>query len=509
MKVASGYKRIRSVSILKRNIVANFLGKGWTILINLLFIPLYIKFIGIEAYGLIGVYFIVTVIISQLDGGLNVSLNRELARLSVNFEKRQESRNLVRTLEVIYWILAGVIALIFMAISPFIVNHWLNPEALSHETVKQAFLIMSLAATLQLPFIFYSGGLRGLQKQVQLNTIIIIAATFRGLGSVLILWLISPTIQAFLLWQIVVNIIMTYMGAKSLWNNLPKTEDAACFKMSLLLGMWKFTVGMGAISITVVVLTQLDKIILSKMLSLEMFGYYILASTVAVGLYNLIGPLFNAFFPRFSQLVLRGDKLRLKQLYHQSSQLVSVVVLSIAIVVALFSEQILLVWTGDPDVVYNTHLLLSVLIVGTALNCLMSMPYTVQLAHGWTKLALYQNIISIILLIPLLLWTTSKYGALGAAFVWVILNAGYVLFGVQIMHRRLIKGEQWKWYVNDIGRPLIGVLVVTVTASVLIAETNNKIQIIVWLGGILFFSVISAAFMAPLIRKRIIHLLKI
>ena len=42
--------------MLKRNLIANYLGQGWTALMGLAFIPLYIKYLGIEAYGLIGIF---------------------------------------------------------------------------------------------------------------------------------------------------------------------------------------------------------------------------------------------------------------------------------------------------------------------------------------------------------------------------------------------------------------------------------------------------------------------
>lgn len=42
--------------MLKRNLIANYLGQGWTALMGLAFIPLYIRYLGIEAYGLIGLF---------------------------------------------------------------------------------------------------------------------------------------------------------------------------------------------------------------------------------------------------------------------------------------------------------------------------------------------------------------------------------------------------------------------------------------------------------------------
>ena len=44
------------MSTLKQNVVANYLGGAWTILMGVAFVPVYIHFLGVEAYGLIGVY---------------------------------------------------------------------------------------------------------------------------------------------------------------------------------------------------------------------------------------------------------------------------------------------------------------------------------------------------------------------------------------------------------------------------------------------------------------------
>ena len=40
----------------RKNVVANYLGQGWSALMGLAFIPLYIRYLGMEAYGLIGVF---------------------------------------------------------------------------------------------------------------------------------------------------------------------------------------------------------------------------------------------------------------------------------------------------------------------------------------------------------------------------------------------------------------------------------------------------------------------
>jgi len=66
-------------------------------------IPIYIRFLGIEAFGLIGFYLVLQSLLQILDFGLSPTINRETARYSVQPDKAAEARDLVRTLEVVYW----------------------------------------------------------------------------------------------------------------------------------------------------------------------------------------------------------------------------------------------------------------------------------------------------------------------------------------------------------------------------------------------------------------------
>ncbi len=460
-------------------------------------VPLYINFMGIEAYGLVGFFATFQSVFSLLDMGLSTTLNREIARLSVEKGTAQETRNLVRTLEIIYWFTAGVIALTVVFLSPLISSYWINPEHLSDQVVSQAVLMMGLIITFEFPFALYAGGLQGLQQQILFNLLSVVMATLRGVGAVVTLWLVSPTIQVFFGWQVCVSLVQTTLSAYLLWQRLPMGNGAAHFRSSLLFGIWRFAAGMTGISILALVLTQLDKIILSKLLTLEMFGYYSLATVVASGLYIMVSPLFTAVFPRLSQLVLLNDEDALKTLYHRGCQLMSVVVLPVAVVVALFSPEILLLWTGDRLIMEKAHLLVSLLIIGTALNGLMYIPYALQLAHGWTKLPFYQNVVAVILLVPSLVWATTNYGAVGAAIVWVVLNAGYVLIGIQVMHTRLIEQEKLRWYYQDVALPLVGALLVPSLGRWLFPPHAPVGLTLVWLSIVSALALISCASVTP------------
>lgn len=446
--------------LLKKNIAANLAGSVWQALMGLIFIPFYIKFMGIESWGLIGLFATLMAMFGLLDMGLSGTLNRELARLSVIPRKEQEMRNLVRTLEVLYLGIAVFVGITVVSVSPFLAHHWIKAGQLPPKTIEQALFIMGFVIALQMPLGFYSGGLLGLQKQVLLNVINVGMSTLRGAGAVLLLWLVSPTVQIFFVWQIVVSAIHISLLALFLWRRLPCANSRAVFEKQLLKGIWRFAAGMSGISVLAVILTQLDKVILSKMLSLEMFGYYTLAGTITMGLGCFFTPVFFSIYPKFTQLFSMGDLEGLKRLYHQSCQFMSVLILPLAIMIALFSYEILLLWTQNQITAEKSHRVLSILICGTAMNGLMNLPYALQLASGWTRLSFFKNVIAVALCAPFIIYMAARYGATGAACVWLGLNLGYVLFEIPVMHLRLLREEKWRWYGQDICLPLMACVLV-------------------------------------------------
>ena len=467
------------MSVLKKNIAANLTGNTWQAFMSVAFVPLYVKFMGVESYGLVGIYASLQAMCVLLDMGLSATLTREMARLSVLPDREQEMRDLVRSLEVIYWFVAVFVGMAVIAAAPFISHHWVKAGQLSPDAIQQALRIMGFAMVLQWPASFYSGGLIGLQRQVLLNAVKMGVSTLRGTGAVLVLWLVSPAIQVFFAWQVFVSVVNTCLLAFALWHRLPRARRRATFQPRLLAGVWRFAAGMSGIAVLSTIFTQMDKVILSKMLTLEMFGYYTLAGIVGMSLYRLIGPVFSAVYPRFTQLVSLADEDGLTRLYHKSCQSVAVLILPVASVIAMFSYEILWVWTQNAVTAEKTYILASLLTCGTALFGLLNLPYALQLAHGWTKLSFYTNLIGVMAYIPMLIYMTGRYGALGGAVAWVVLNVGEMLIPIHLMHRRLLRHEKWNWYRHDVSVPLLTSLAVAGCGRLLLGESTSQAMIVV------------------------------
>jgi len=465
------------------NLIANFFGSGWSAVMGLAFIPFYINLMGVEAYGLVGVYISLQAIFSILDLGLSQTLGREMSRLSLSSVGHQQMANTARTLEIIYWASAVLLGSMFALSSHFIAKFWLNPVQLSSDSVSNSLLIMALVIALRWPLTLYIGGLNGLQRQVSLNVQLAFFATFQGVGAILVLWLIKPTIEAFFLWQGISSLLQVLSIRLGFWRAMPL--KVGHFSLSVLYSIWRFALSMTGISLLAAILTQLDKLVLSKMLSLENFGFYVFASSVASILFRVVSPIFTTYLPRFTQLLTVEDMCSLKNSYHTASQIMAIALVPVACVLSLYAHEVLMLWTQNEQLAEHTYLLVAVLTLGNMLNGLVTVPYALQVAHGWTRFALIQNLLAVVLMVPALFIFVNQYGEVGAAFVWAGLNLLFLLVGVFIMHRKLLSGQWGRWLLEAVICPLfVGSLTVLLFKGLRPAPDKTLLTIV-------FLSVVS------------------
>ncbi len=488
---------------LKKNVAANYFGQGWQALMGLAFIPLYIRYLGIEAYGLIGIFALLQAWLALLDMGMKPALGREMARFTGGAHNAQSIRDLLRSIELIGIVIAGGVALGIWAASGWLASHWVTAKNLPVEVVTHAFAVMGVVTALRFIENIYVSSIVGLQRQVLQNVVTSIMATLRGLGAVALLAWVSPTIEAFFLWQGLISTITVALFAGVVYRALPPSPLPARFSWPALIGIRRFAAGMLGITFLALLLTQIDKILLSRLLTLESFGYYALAGVVANALYLLAGPITAALYPRFTELATNGDAAALRAVYHQGAQLVTVLMGSAAMLLMLFGDRVLRLWTGNPALAQKVAPLLAVLALGTLLNGLMQIPYQVQLAHGWTSLAIRVNILAVCLMVPAILWVVPAYGAIGAARVWVTLNAGYLVLAIPLMHRRLLPAEKWNWYRQDVAAPLAAAAATAFLCRWVMPHNLNRLGEFSVLLMTASWVLIAAVWAAPRVRHQL------
>jgi O-antigen/teichoic acid export membrane protein len=488
---------------LKKNVVANYLGQGWVALMGIAFIPLYVKYLGIEAYGLIGVFAILQAWLTLLDLGMTPTLNREMTRYTAGAHSIQYICDLLRSLEIICCTLAVAIALSIWISATWLSSNWLQAEKLPLEKVVYAICIMGVVVALRFVESLYRGAILGLQRQVLFNVVNACLATFRSFGVLGVLIWISPTIEAFFLWQGVVSIFSIIILAIVVYKIIPSPKITPKFSIEALKEVWGFARGMIFSTFLSLMLLQTDKMLLSKLLSLELFGYYTLAASISGVLYLLAAPISQSFYPRFTELVAKKEKDNLIIAYHQAAQLVAVVVIPAALMLLFFGKNVLLLWTGNPILVDKLYPIVQVLVIGAALNALMYVPYMLQLAYGWVNFSIIVNLIAVVITVPALVWITPRYGILGASSVWAILNICYVLIAIHFMHKRLLPKEKWSWYLYDVLVPFLAACMVVAIFSLVHPSNMTKAAEVIWLISVGITTLLVSIYTVFKLHKRI------
>jgi O-antigen/teichoic acid export membrane protein len=486
----------------RSNFSANVAGKVLSLLVSLACVPIYIRVLGIGGYGLIGVWTTLETIANLLDFGLSPTITREVAACSTRAGGAQDARDLVRTLEISYWLIGVAIgAVVVMGAAP-IAHHWLRSSQLSANQVRTAVVLIGLLILCRWPLSFYSGGLTGLERQVVLSGTTTGFAFARSLGSVFVLIFVSPTVFAFFVWQIAINLVLTALLTILLWQCLPSGSTPR-FRPELLGRIWRFAGGLSAVTLVSMVLSDLDKIVVSSMLPLEAFGYYTLATRIASSLATASGPLFAALFPAFARLVAAQDDQALIDLYHRSAQLMAVLILPMALTVVFFARPLIFAWTGNESLAGHVSLIAALLTAGTGFNCMVTVPWALQLAYGWTSLSFWYNLFAISITIPLLLYLTSHFGGAGAASVWLLVNASFLVVPLALMHRRILTTEARRLYIEDIGIPLLACSIAAAGMSALVGGTNSRLEA----GLTVIFSAAVLQFIGllttPLVRRQL------
>jgi O-antigen/teichoic acid export membrane protein len=429
------------------NFVINVLGRGGAVLVAFIFTPVFFRMMGLEGYSLIAVFITFLSLTFILDFAFGATITRELARLSVVPDKGDDARDLTRTLEHLYLWVGIVVALAGYLAAPWLTSRWLNPQQLSAESVRHSIELMAVAIGLQVPLGMYVGGMYGLDRQPILNLAQFVLSICRYGGAALAMWMFDATPEVFFLWQLLFSLMQTVCVRTLLWRYLPRGSRPARFSTQVLRGTFHFTSRVAGTAVASFTLNQVDKLVLSRMMPLPALGAYMIGNQLSNATRLLSTLVETVVMPRMVAHTTRGEELQLRQLYHESCQLVALMTLPMSAAVVFFAEPLITLWIGDAEVAAFAAMPAALLTLGSALNALVRVPGGLTLARGWAAFGMWESLISVVMFVPLLITLVHFHGAAGAASSWLLLNLGYVLIDMPIIHGRMLPGEGKNWFV--------------------------------------------------------------
>lgn len=467
---------------MKSRLISSYAAQAYIGLIGILLMPIYMRQMGVEAVGLIGFFLMMQAWLQLLDLGLTQTLSRDMSLLKVGAMSVPDIWQRLRTLE---WMLASisiVAVIVILALKDWIVTDWLSIGSLAPDMVAISIVAMAVAAAFRFLLGIYRASLTGLGRQVWVNAAATLFATakFVGVLPLLIYWSSAPAV--FFVFQVVIGGLELLAFAWMLYRVLPANLAGVFPHPDVLRLMLPMAAAMGFSALIWSVVTQADKLILSKILTLEDYGFYTLGVLVASGVLMLIPPLNQVLQPRLTMLLSSSRHDELRDLYQQATQLVAAVFFTIGGVMAIFAEPLLLVWTGDMVASRAAAPILFWYALANATIGLLLLPFLLQFAHGRLRLHVIGNILMVSLLLPLMIIGAVRYGGAGAGAALLAANMIFVIFWVPHVHKQFLPEIVWRWPLLDVGLIAIPVVVALMAIRQLIPDVENRALMIALLG---------------------------
>ncbi|NMF99887.1 oligosaccharide flippase family protein [Aromatoleum toluolicum] len=486
-----------------RNVAANLLARTWAGVLWFALVPAYLAFLGPEAYGLVGLYLSLSMIVQLLDLGLSPTMTRELSRASGLASRLAALKDLTATAEAVTWATALIIATSLWSVFTLTASGWLRPDSLPQEQVTLAMGLAGLAVAAQWPVLLYSGTLAGLNRQTWTAAAGAIFATLRGVGSVLILWKVSPTPAAFFLWNATCSIAHSLTLALALRRAAPPELRGGRPKLAAIAQVSRFAGGMSILAVLAIIVTQVDKLLLSAWLPLDKYGYYMAAAAVATIPQFIVSPISAALLPELSHALAHGPTPGAIALYRRTSRWLAVALAAPTALALTFGDEILAAWSGNARLAEEVGLALALLMAGAFLNGLMCVPYTWQIARGWPQIPIRINLASLCAMLPALWFGASEFGPPGAAFAWLTFNLAYVAANLYSMTNNAPETHPLEGLLQDVLRPILAAVLVCALATALpVPESRQALGAM--LCGILVLGATAAFIATPQCLKEVL-----
>lgn len=481
------------MSSIKKNVLFNYLGQFYIAFVGILILPLFLKHMGAEAYGLIGFFTMLQGWLQLLDLGMSPTMGREVARLKAQPQLAYQLRSVVRSLEFIFVIIATIIFSIIFFSRSWISLKWLTVNELDIGDVTTCIGIVAIIVCLRWVSSLYRSGINAYEQQVWMNVVDIVLVTLRSPIALVIVIFSKGNILYYFSYQLFLVFIELLVIANRFYGLLPKiNQRLSLLNIDELKRIAPFALGIAYTGGIWVITTQLDKLLLSKVLSLAEYGYFSLIATVSAGLSILSGPISRAVLPRMTALLSQGKEAEMLVLYRKASRLVVCLIAPVTMVLALFAKEVVYVWTGNIDAAEWVAPVLPLYIIGNGLLAILAFQYYLQYAYGKLKLHVAYNTAYILITMPLIFYAVFNYGAIGAGYVWLGCQICTLLFWMPYVHRVFVPGLHWKWFIKDLILPSsISFIVIGLFSMVLNDRfPDNRLLGVVVLAAIVVFSIL-------------------
>ena len=213
-------------------------------------------------------------------------------------------------------------------------------KSLSPSEIQTAIILGGMMLAARWPVALYTGVLRGLERQVLQNVVLMAATTARVLLTIAALLLISRTVNCFLITQAITNVgeaLVTGYVARRLID----PGHVGRFDLNVVRRVWRFAVSFNIVGALGTAASAADKMLIPKVLPLTAMTYYSVGALATGTLTMIYLAAAISLFPRMSYCWHRKELAEMNRLYQLNLRLTAYLCLGPVILLCFFPYEIL------------------------------------------------------------------------------------------------------------------------------------------------------------------------
>jgi O-antigen/teichoic acid export membrane protein len=405
---------MKSAPTIVRSTLWNFVGLGLPIAAALVSIPLVIRGLGVERFGVLALGWMLMGFFALLDLGIGQATTKYIAEDLARNDHSKLS-NLISNSLTAHAVLGLLGACVLATIAPYLCREAFKiPAHLTTEAIESFYL---LAASI--PLILLAGCFRSVLEATRRFDLVNLVKIPASLANYIIPLLILSfsTNLAYVVGFIVASRALVFAAFCTLTIKcLPHLSlrielEAPVFKRLLAFGGWVTVSNLMAPFVAL-----MDRVFIAVLVSAAAVTYYVTPYEVVTKLWIFSASILGVLFPVFSGLSITQSE-RLGVLARRAIHYLLIIVTPMVAVLLTFSRELLGLWIGADFSVVSAPIA-KWLALGVFVNVLTQVPYTMLQSTGHGRVVAKLQIAELLIYLPLAWFAVKELSALGAAIAW-------------------------------------------------------------------------------------------
>jgi O-antigen/teichoic acid export membrane protein len=393
-------------------------------------IPLLIKGLGVDRFGILTIAWMLIGYFSLFDLGIGRALTQIISeKLAKNDEAAIPP--LMWTGLTVMFVLGLIASLLIVGLSDWIIYSGLKiPVYLQAETKRS----LSVLAP-SIPLVLLATGLRGILEAKHefkaVNLVRVPLGVLMFVAPLCVLPFSNSLVAVFfslLLVRLATLIAFLYLCYRSMENFTIFILSKSVIPELLRFGGW-----MTVSNIVSPIMVQMDRFVIGMMLSMAAVAYYATPYEMITKLLVIPAAISGVCFPQFARLTAQKNVKDAMELYWRSCKYILFLLLPMIIFLVIFAGWILHLWLGVNFSNDSTRVF-QILAVGVLMNGLAAIPFAFLQGGGRSDLTAKIHVCELVVYLPLLFFSVSKFGIIGAAVIWSV----RVIIDAIAMHKTVI-----------------------------------------------------------------------